>query len=110
MGRMSMPLCLTMYYKWTTIMVKQIKGILMKSVTVQARISPSLKKKADTIFKRIGLTPSQVINAMYAQVVLRKGLPFELRIPNNTTLDAINELERGDGNTYSSFKEMIDDL
>ncbi|AWG45545.1 hypothetical protein AXF35_15370 [Legionella pneumophila subsp. pascullei] len=30
--------------------------------------------------------------------------------PNNTTLDAIEELESGGGKKFSSFKSMIDDL
>jgi hypothetical protein len=31
-------------------------------------------------------------------------------IPNNLTLEAIEELESGGGKKYASFKSMIDDL
>ena len=50
---------------------------LNKTATIQARLDPSLKKKGDMILKKIGITASQAVNAMYAQIVLQKGLPFE---------------------------------
>jgi len=82
---------------------------MTKAATVQARVDMKLKKQADTVLKKIGISASQVINALYAQIVMRKGIPFELRIPSKETLNAINELESGKGKRFSSFKAMIDD-
>ncbi len=81
-----------------------------KTTTLQARIDPKLKKKGDAILKQIGMSPSQAVNAMYAQIVLQKGLPFALRIPNKATQQAMDELESGGGKSFSSFKEMVDDI
>jgi DNA-damage-inducible protein J len=78
--------------------------------TVQARIEPNLKLKADLILKKVGLTPSQAINALYAQIVLQKGIPFEIKIPNKQTQEAIKELSQGKGTSYDNFQEMINDL
>lgn len=86
------------------------RHIMTKATTVQARIEPELKELGDAILKKIGITASQAINALYAQIVMRKGLPFELRIPNRITRKAIDELEQGGGETFSSFQAMIDDL
>lgn len=83
---------------------------MSKATTVQARIEPELKEMGDAILKKIGLTASQAINALYAQIVMRKGLPFELKIPNRVTKEAMQELEQGGGKSFSSFKDMIDDL
>lgn len=80
-----------------------------KTSTIQARIDPKLRKKGDAILEALGLTASQAVNAMYAQIVLRNGLPFELKIPTDATKHAMDELEAGGGKTFSSFKEMIDD-
>lgn len=80
-----------------------------KTSTIQARIDPKLRKKGDAILETLGITASQAVNAMYAQIVLRNGLPFELKIPTNETKQAMDELETGGGKTFSSFKEMIDD-
>lgn len=83
---------------------------MVKSATVQARVDLQMKKKVDFVLKQIGVSPSQVINALYAQIVLRKGIPFELTIPNEATQQAVSELEKGDGKRFSSFNEMLDDL
>ena len=40
---------------------------MSKSVAVQARIEPNLKREADHIIHKLGLTASQVVNALYAQ-------------------------------------------
>lgn len=83
---------------------------MSKATTIQARIEPELKEKADAILKKVGITASQAINALYAQIVMRKGMPFELKIPNKKTKDAMNELNQGGGRSFSSFQAMIDDL
>jgi DNA-damage-inducible protein J len=43
------------------------------------------------------------------QIVLRKGLPFEARIPNEETAAAIEELEAGKGERFAGTgKDLID--
>lgn len=82
---------------------------MAKVTTIQARIEPQLKEQADAILKKIGLTASQAINALYAQIIMHKGLPFELKIPNQETLAARDELEKGGGKTFKNFKDMLED-
>ncbi|MGQ3888598.1 type II toxin-antitoxin system RelB/DinJ family antitoxin [Legionella sp. CNM-1927-20] len=57
----------------------------------------------------LDITPSQAINAFYAQVVLCRGMPFELKLPNKISREAIEELENGGGRRFLSFKSMSDD-
>lgn len=83
---------------------------MSKTATIQARINGKLKRQADIILYKIGLTASQAINTFYAQIVLHKGMPFELKIPSDTTFQAIHELENGKGKNFSNFHEMIKDL
>ncbi len=82
----------------------------MKSAMVQARIEPKLKIQADKVIKKLGLNTSQVINALYTQIALTHGIPFELRVPNKETLAAMNELEQGKPKTYDSVEAMFDDF
>ncbi len=56
-----------------------------KTSTVRARIEPALKNKAEQVFRNLGLTTTQAITIFYRQVELRKGLPFDVVIPNETT-------------------------
>ena len=49
--------------------------------TVYARIDPKLKGRAEAILARLGVTPSGAIQMFYSQIVLHKGLPFDLKLP-----------------------------
>ena len=50
---------------------------------VYARIDTTLKENAENILNRLGITPSSAIQMLYSQIVLQKGMPFELRLPAN---------------------------
>ncbi len=64
----------------------------------------------EVILKKLGLTSSQAINALYAQIVLVKGLPFELRLPNADTIEAMQELDDGLGEHYEKIDDLIKKL
>jgi len=66
-----------------------------KTSTVRARIEPDLKDKAEQVFRKLGLTSTQAITLFYKQVELRNGLPFEVVIPNKTTLQTFDETDAG---------------
>ena len=66
-----------------------------KTSTVRARIEPDLKDKAEQVFHKLGLTSTQAITLFYKQVELRNGLPFEVVIPNETTLRTFDETDAG---------------
>ena len=50
---------------------------------VYARIDTTLKENAENILNQLGITPSSAIQMLYSQIVLQKGMPFELRLPAN---------------------------
>jgi DNA-damage-inducible protein J len=56
-----------------------------KTQTVRARIEPGLKRDAEAVLKKIGLTSSEAITLFLTQVKLNQGLPFAVRIPNKQT-------------------------
>jgi DNA-damage-inducible protein J len=62
-----------------------------KTSTVRARIEPDLKDKAEQVFRKLGLTSTKAITLFYKQVELRNGLPFDVVIPNETTLRTFEE-------------------
>lgn len=55
---------------------------MIKTETVRARVTPELKRSAESVFNAIGLNPSQAIVLFYKQVELHQGLPFEVKLPN----------------------------
>ncbi len=66
-----------------------------KTSSIKARIEPALKDKAEHIFQQLGLTTTQAITLFYKQVELKKGLPFDVVIPNNITLKTFSDTDAG---------------
>ena len=50
---------------------------------VYARIDTNLKNNAEGILSQLGLSPSSAIQMLYSQIVLNKGIPFDLRLPSS---------------------------
>lgn len=50
---------------------------------IYVRIDTTLKENAENILNQLGITPSSAIQMLYSQIVLQKGMPFELRLPTN---------------------------
>jgi DNA-damage-inducible protein J len=68
---------------------------MSKSDQIQVRIEPKTKAAAEAIFAKLGLKPSEAVRMFYHQVELNKGIPFEVRVPNAETVQAIRDLEEG---------------
>ena len=49
----------------------------MSNVTVQARVTPELKKQAESIFADMGMSTAEAIRIFLKQVVNSGGLPFQ---------------------------------
>jgi DNA-damage-inducible protein J len=82
-----------------------------RTAYLNARIEPGLKAKAERVFQAIGISSSTAITMFYRQVVLRRGLPFDVRIPNAKTLAALEEAEAGGGEVvHGSTEHVFDDL
>lgn len=82
----------------------------MGTTTINARIDIDSKEKAQGILAKLGLSMSSAIDMFFKQVVLHHGIPFEVKLPNKNTAEAIDELESGRGIKFASTKEMLEDL
>jgi DNA-damage-inducible protein J len=82
-----------------------------KIATVRARVEPSLKIEVENILSTLGLTASEAIHILYRQIKLQKGLPFEVRIPNETTARTLRSAKAGRGvKHFSNKKDLFRDL
>lgn len=59
---------------------------MAKDANVFARVDASLKEQAESILSQLGMPMSSAINIFLNQVVLRRGLPFEVALPASTPL------------------------
>jgi len=81
----------------------------MKTQTT-IRIEETTYHQAKEILKKLGLSYSQVINALNDIIVSNKGLPFDLEIANNETKKAFKELETKKGKTFKNLNDLFNDL
>ena len=78
-----------------------------KTATIGARVDAALKRDAESVFSRLGLTATEAITLFYAQVASRASLPFAVGIPNTHTEEALQEAETGENLVeYRSLDEL----
>ena len=79
---------------------------MAKTEIVRARVEPELKRDAEAVLRKIGLTSSEAITLFLTQVKLTNGLPFPLRVPNRRTRQAIRQARMGENvETFASVAE-----
>lgn len=81
-----------------------------KTAMIRARVEPRLKRDAEAVFRKVGLSPTEAITLFYKQVKLQHGLPFSLRIPNAETRRAIREVREGKGLIRQTLEEFKKDM
>lgn len=78
---------------------------------IHARIDPRLKRSADRIFNRIGISTTEAIRLFLKQVELHRGLPFPVSLPNEETIAAMMEANSPSTlKRYRSFRELREQL
>ena len=83
---------------------------MAKTAMTHARLTPEIKKEAENILKKLGISISAAYEMFYRQIIAHDGLPFELRIPNKKTLDAMNSARNGEGKKYDDVDSLFEDL
>lgn len=76
---------------------------MAKSANLYARIEPNLKEQAESILAALGIPASNAITMFYKQIILQRGIPFDVKIPATYPLDVSTltneqlnaELEKG---------------
>ena len=68
---------------------------MAKSAVIQTRIDPVIKNKAQNIFNQLNISMSEAISIFLTQVTLKRGIPFEITLPNDVTADTLIKSENG---------------
>ena len=84
---------------------------MTKTSTISARIDPELKNKVNQDFKDLGLNTAQAITLFYKQVEFQHGLPFNVKIPTDLTIKALEDAKlRRNLETFNSVEDLLADL
>ena len=54
---------------------------MAKTSNVFARVEPELKEQAESVLNQLGMPMSNAIGLFLQQVVLQRGIPFDVKLP-----------------------------
>ena len=94
---------------------------MAKTANLYARIEPDIKEQAEMILASLGIPASNAITMFYKQIILQRGLPFEVKLPkmpldvSTMTKEELNaELQKGYDDILKgkaiSAEQVFDDL
>jgi len=83
----------------------------MKTAIINVRTDPEVKEKVTAILKRIGITTSEAVNLFLNRVIMERGIPFDVKIPNDETIKAMEDVEKGRNlESAKTVDEMFDKI
>ena len=83
-----------------------IVAMINETTIVRARVEPKLKDDAELVLSKLGLSMSDAIRMYLTQITLRRGIPFNVEIPNAETREALREADSG----KTAKAKSVDDL
>ena len=66
---------------------------MARTATVFARVEPEVKEQAEIVLERLGIPMSNAVDMFLRQVVIQRGIPFEMKLPANRPL-ILDELSK----------------
>lgn len=86
-----------------------------QTITLSVRTDKALKDKVGRILHELGLNHSTAINMYYRLILVQNGIPFDVKLPgktpNETTLKAMEDLEKGENvKKFETAEELFEDL
>lgn len=88
---------------------------MAKTTNIYVRLEPGLKEQAELVLGKLGIPVSNAVNIFLKQVVMQRGIPFDVKLPaikpiilsDLTEIEINEELEKGytdftQGNTKSA--------
>ena len=80
---------------------------MAKTANLYVRIEPDVKEQAETILSALGIPASNAITMFYKQIILRRGFPFDVKMPVNILLDASTlSAEQMDAELQKGYDDM----
>ncbi|MGB7265835.1 MAG: type II toxin-antitoxin system RelB/DinJ family antitoxin [Terracidiphilus sp.] len=82
----------------------------MATGMVHIRVDEKVKAKAAKTLATMGLTVSDAVRLLLVRIAAEKAMPFELRVPNRATREAIEAGERGEVSRAATVAAIMADL
>jgi len=82
----------------------------MATTMVHVRVDERVKERAAKALSSMGISVSDAVRIMLVRVAAEKALPFEVKVPNKTTVKAMEAADRGKGKRFKSAAALFKDL
>ena len=83
---------------------------MAKTSSIHIRVDPKVKEEVEKILNVIGMTSTEAINIYLKQIIIKSGIPFEIKAPqfSDEMLEAIAEAEEMEKHpdNYKSFDSV----
>lgn len=86
------------------------KEKVVKAATVNIRIDSQTKKEVEGILNIMGLSTAEAVRMFFALILLYKGLPFSVKIPNKETLMAMDDADQRKTEKAESLNDIFKDF
>ena len=80
--------------------------MVAQKIRTNVYLDSEMKEQAKNIFKRYGVSLSDAINMFLTQSVMERGLPFEMKLPNDETIQAIEDARNGVNSDTITLKDL----
>ncbi len=77
---------------------------------VRARIDTATKERATAALDAMGLTVSDAIRLLMLRIAAEQRLPFDVKVSAPETVEAMAELDAGEGERFETPEELFADL
>jgi len=80
--------------------------IATHKIRTNVYLDSAIKDKAQEVFKQYGIGLSDAFNIFLAQTVLERGIPFQIKIPNDVTKQVIKDARDGVNMSKVSLEDL----
>jgi len=88
-----------------------LRGLnFMATTMVHVRVDQKIKQRAARTLAAMGISVSDAVRMLLVRVAAENALPFEVRLPNATTVKAMRAADRGKGKRLDSAAALFEDL
>ncbi|MBQ7097094.1 MAG: type II toxin-antitoxin system RelB/DinJ family antitoxin [Clostridia bacterium] len=60
---------------------------MARTSNIYVRVEPEIKEQAENVLEQLGIPMSNAISVFLRQIVLQKGIPFEMKLPDRKPVD-----------------------
>ena len=73
-------------------------NIMAKTTNLYIRVEPEVKEQAENILEKLGIPVSNAVNMFLKQVIMRNGIPFDVKLYESKPLEmeALSETQLND--------------